>query len=68
MLLWNPDGADDHVWAALREHFSDEEILELGYFVSVAFGGQCVLRTLAVRHGEYMATTSGGLAPGAIAP
>jgi alkylhydroperoxidase family enzyme len=66
MLVWNPDGADDRVWDRLRTHFSDDEILELGYFVSVAYGGQNVLRTLAVRHGEYMATTSGGLAPDAV--
>jgi alkylhydroperoxidase family enzyme len=66
MIVWNPAGADDRVWEELRRHFSDEEILELGYFISVAFGGQCVLRTLDVRHGEYLATTSGGLAPGAV--
>ena len=54
------------MWDRLREHFSDDEILELGYFVSVAYGGQNVLRTLDVRHGEYMATTRGGLAPGAM--
>jgi alkylhydroperoxidase family enzyme len=66
MIVWNPAGADERVWEELRRHFSDEEIIELGYFISVAFGGQCVLRTIDVRHGEYMATTSGGLAPGAV--
>ena len=66
MIVWNPAGADDSVWEDLRRHFSDDEILELGYFVSVAYGGQNVLRTLNVRHGEYMATTQGGLAPDAV--
>jgi hypothetical protein len=67
MIVWNPAGADEALWARLREHFSDDEIIELGYFVSVAYGGQCLVRTMDISHGDYMATTSGGLAPGTLA-
>ena len=27
MLVWNPEGADDVVWARLREHFTVDEIV-----------------------------------------
>jgi alkylhydroperoxidase family enzyme len=63
MLVWNPDGADDTVWARLREHFSDDEIVELGQFVQLTYGQQRVIKTWGVGHGEFLADTSGGLAP-----
>jgi hypothetical protein len=63
MLVWNPEGADDAVWARLRSHFSDEEIVELGQFVQLTFGQQRVIKTWDVGHGELLADTSGGLAP-----
>src|SRR5437764_365812 len=28
MLVWNPEGVDDELWARLREHFSEEQIVE----------------------------------------
>jgi alkylhydroperoxidase family enzyme len=62
MLVWNPEGADDAVWARLREHFSDEQIVELGSFVCLTYGQQRVIKTWAVGHGEFLADTSGGLA------
>ncbi len=63
MLVWNPEGADDAVWARLREHFSDDEIVELGQFVQLTFGQQRVIKTWAVGHGEFLADTTAGLAP-----
>lgn len=63
MIIWNPDGIDDALWARLREHFSEEELLELGYFTSYAFGGQRVIKTLDIGHGEVLNLTSLGLAP-----
>jgi hypothetical protein len=63
MLVWNPEGADDVVWARLREHFTDEQIVELGSFVSLTYGQQRVIKTWAVGHGEFLAGTPGGLAP-----
>jgi alkylhydroperoxidase family enzyme len=62
MLVWNPEGADDDVWARLREHFTDEQIIELGSFVCLTYGQQRVIKTWDVGHGEFLAETSGGLA------
>ena len=61
MLVWNPEGADERVWAGLREHFSDEEIVELGQFIQLTYGQQRVIKTWAVGHGELHADTTAGL-------
>jgi hypothetical protein len=66
MLVWDPEGANDLVWARLREHFSDEEIVELGQFVQLTFGQQRVIKTWGVGHGEFLPETTGGLAPGKV--
>jgi alkylhydroperoxidase family enzyme len=63
MLVWNPEGVDDAVWARLREHFSEEQIVELGSFVCLTYGQQRVIKTWGVGHGELLADTFGGLAP-----
>jgi alkylhydroperoxidase family enzyme len=63
MLVWNPDGVDDALWARLRKHFGEEEIVELGSFVCLTFGQQRVIKTWAVGHGELLADTTAGLAP-----
>jgi alkylhydroperoxidase family enzyme len=63
MLVWNPEGADEAVFAALREHFSDEQIVELGYFVALTFGQQRWIKTLGIGHGEVLNLTRAGLAP-----
>ena len=64
MLVWNPEGVDDAVWERLKSHFSDEEIVELGQFVQLTFGQQRVIKTWGVGHGEFLADTTAGLAPG----
>jgi hypothetical protein len=64
MLVWNPEGVDDAVWDRLRAHFSDDEIVELGQFVQLTFGQQRVIKTWGVGHGEFLADTAAGLAPG----
>jgi alkylhydroperoxidase family enzyme len=61
MLVWTPDAVDDALWARLREHFSEEEIVELGAFVCTTFGQQRVIKTWAVGHNEFLAGTTGGL-------
>jgi alkylhydroperoxidase family enzyme len=63
MLVWNPEGADDEVWSRLREHFTDDEIVELGSFVALTYGQQRVIKTWGVGHGEHLAETAAGLAP-----
>ena len=65
MLVWHPEGVDDALWAELRRHFSDAQIVELGSFVSLTFGQQRVIKTWAVGHNELPATSrQAGLAPG----
>jgi alkylhydroperoxidase family enzyme len=66
MLVWNPEGADDAIWARLREHLTDDEIVELGQFVQLTYGQQRVIKTWAVGHGELLADTTGGLAAGKV--
>jgi alkylhydroperoxidase family enzyme len=63
MLVWNPEGADDRVWAMLREHLTDSEIVELGSFIAVTYGQQRVIKTWGVGHGELPAHPGAGLAP-----
>ena len=63
MLVWDPEGANDAVWVRLREHFSEEQIVELGAFVSLTYGQQRVIKTWGVGHGELPAEAGAGLAP-----
>jgi alkylhydroperoxidase family enzyme len=62
MLVWDPEGADEAVWSALREHYSEEQIAELGYFVAVTYGQQRWIKTLGIGHGEVLNLTRAGLA------
>jgi hypothetical protein len=62
MLVWNPEGVDDELWTRLREYFSDEQLVELGYFVSLTYGQQRWIKTLGIGHGEVLADTRAGLA------
>jgi len=62
MLVWDPEGANDPVWARLRQHFTDEQIVELGAFVSLTYGQQRVIKTWGVGHNELPAEPGAGLA------
>ncbi len=62
MLVWNPEGADDRVWARLRKHFTDDEIVELGQFVQLTYGQQRVIKTWGAGHGDFLADTNASLA------
>lgn len=61
-LVWNPEGVDDALWARLRGHFSEEQIVELGSFVALTFGQQRVIKTWGVGHAELPAQAGAGLA------
>jgi hypothetical protein len=41
----------------LRTHFDEEQIVELGYFVSLTFGQQRWIKTLGIGHGEVTVPT-----------
>ncbi len=62
MLVWNPEGADDRVWAMLRKHLTDPEIVELGSFIAVTYGQQRVIKTWDVGHRELPGDPEAGLA------
>jgi alkylhydroperoxidase family enzyme len=50
--VWDSDLADDDLWASLEKHFSEEELVELGYFIAITLGQQRWIKTLGIRHGE----------------
>ena len=56
--------ADDALWERLHAHFSEPELVELGYFVAVTMGQQRWLRTLHIEHHQVLAGTSASMAPG----
>jgi hypothetical protein len=71
-LVWNPGGVDEALMTRLRSHFTDEQVVELGYFVSLTFGQQRWIKTLGIGHGEVVVPTvsdsearRAGLAPDA---
>lgn len=58
VIMRNPTEADDAMWAALHEEFTEPELVELGHYVGFMSGGQRWLLTLHTQHGElaeYMA-------------
>lgn len=56
-LVWNPSGVDEALRRRLRSQFSEEQIVELGYFVSLTFGQQRWIKTLGIGHGEVTVPT-----------
>jgi alkylhydroperoxidase family enzyme len=61
--VWDPKSAGDALFDRLRQHFTDEQIVELGYFISITFGQQRWIKTLGIGHGEVLDLTRAGLAP-----
>jgi alkylhydroperoxidase family enzyme len=55
---------DDKFWERLHRHFSEPELVEIGYFVAVTMGQQRWLRTLDIEHHQILAGTSASMAPG----
>jgi alkylhydroperoxidase family enzyme len=54
------------MWAELRRHFSEPELVELGYLIGVFAGGQRWIHTLEVQHGDVAATSTTGVASHAV--
>src|SRR6185295_9559969 len=48
-IVWDL-ATDDALWARLKSHFSEPELVELGYFVAITMGQQRWLRTLNIDH------------------
>jgi 2-keto-3-deoxy-L-rhamnonate aldolase RhmA len=55
--VWNPAGVEEALMDRMRSHFSEEQIVELGYFVSLTFGQQRWIKTLDIGHGEVIVPT-----------
>jgi alkylhydroperoxidase family enzyme len=62
-IVWNAEIADEALWAKLRRHFSNPELVELGFFIALTLGQQRWIKTLGIGHGEVLADTTAGLAP-----
>jgi alkylhydroperoxidase family enzyme len=56
--------ADDALWQRLYDHFTEPQIVEIGYFVAITMGQQRWLRTLNIEHHQVLAGTAASLAPG----
>lgn len=61
-ITWDQTRADDALWERLHRHFTEPELVELGYFVALTSGQQRWIRTLELQHLEVLATTRAGLA------
>ena len=62
-IVWNADIADEALWAKLHQHFSNPELVELGFFIALTLGQQRWIKTLGIGHREVLADTTTGLAP-----
>ncbi len=62
-ITWDLE-ADDALWLRLHAHFSEPELVELGYFIAITMGQQRWLRTLNIEHHQVLAGTAASLAPG----
>jgi alkylhydroperoxidase family enzyme len=55
---------DDAFWARLHRHYSEPELVEIGYFIAITMGQQRWLRTLNIEHHQILAGQDGSMAPG----
>lgn len=64
-IVWDANLATDEMWERLHEHFTPEELVELGFFIALTSGQQRWIKTLQLGHKEVLADTEAGLASGA---
>jgi len=62
-IIWDLE-AGDALWARLNSHFTEPQIVELGYFVAITMGQQRWLRTLNIEHHQVLPGTDASMAPG----
>lgn len=62
-ITWHTE-LDDRAWERLHSHFSEPELVEIGYFISLTMGQQSWLRLLNIGHHEVMDRGNASLAPG----
>lgn len=59
VIVWDPTSADDALWAQLHAHFTEAEIVELGYWIGFTSGGQRWLQTLGTVQGDLATYIAG---------
>ena len=62
-ITWDPTSADDALWAKLKEHFSEPELVEIGFAIGVFAGGQRWIHTLQIQHGDVQTASNTGYRP-----
>ena len=62
-ITWGLESTDE-LWQGLYHHFETDQIVELGFFIGLTMGQQRWNRLINMQHSQFMAGTSGGLAPG----
>ena len=62
-ITWGLESSDE-LWQGLYDHFETGQIVELGFFIGLTMGQQRWNRLINMQHSQFMAGTSGGLAPG----
>jgi alkylhydroperoxidase family enzyme len=62
-IIWDASIAGDALWEQLHTHFTDAELVELGFFIGLTLGQQRWIKTLDIGHHEILTETEGGLAP-----
>jgi alkylhydroperoxidase family enzyme len=59
VIIWDPNSAGDELWERLHRHFTEPELVELGYFIALTLGQQRWLATLDLQHGEVHVDAAG---------
>ena len=60
-IVWDAAIADEALWAELHRHFTEPELVELGFFIALTSGQQRWIKTLGIGHKEVLGDTDVGL-------
>lgn len=60
-VVWDAGLATDELWEQLHDHFTEPELVELGFFIAITSGQQRWIKTLDLGHREVLADTDAGL-------
>jgi alkylhydroperoxidase family enzyme len=58
-IVWDADAATDELWTRLHEHFSEQELVELGCAIGFELGRQHFLRSLGADAARVRASQLG---------
>ena len=61
-ITWGLESTDE-LWSALYQNFETGALVELGFFIGLTMGQQRFNRLINMKHSQFMAGSSGGLAP-----